>query len=152
MTARAVSLLPGACIRLPSGFLSCARPGWRFLRDVFPGHHQRASERRRVSLRKAHTGGAAFAPSAGHGTENFRLSLDQHGLLLRRQLDHAPVRIGIAEGSEDALPHAEIRRAVMRAFDALGKAESDLAEAGDGHAPYIVRCGAVCSNSRKGCA
>src|SRR5438132_90622 len=116
MTARAVSLLSAASMRLPSGFLSRAWRGPRFFGDVLPGHGQRALQRGRTGLRKPHIGGAALAPSARHGTENFRLGLDQHRLLLDRQLDHAPVFIGIAERREDALLHAEIACSMMRAF------------------------------------
>ena len=75
--------------------------------------------------------------------QNFRpgvlkkYGLDHDSLLLRRQLHHAPIPVGIAERCKDALADAEVGGAVMRAFDHLGQAQRCAAEAICGHGHQV---------------
>ena len=60
-----------------------------------PRHGQRALQRHRIGPGELYIGAAASAPSAWHRTEDFRLRLDRHGLLPRRQLHQLRVlRLG----------------------------------------------------------
>jgi hypothetical protein len=86
-----------------------ARPFERLRREVAPCKRKRASQRRGIGPGEPHIGVATLALSTGDGTEDFRLSLDQHGLLVGRQFYHAPIVVGIAERREDALADAKVR-------------------------------------------
>ena len=49
------------------------------------------------------------APRSAARMEDFGRPLDEGALLLRSQLDHAPVFVGIAEGGEDSAFDSEVR-------------------------------------------
>ena len=88
----------------------------------------RALQRRRVGLCEPDVGVALLAPATRNRAEYVGLGLDQHRLLLRRQLHRAPVFVGMAERRKDALSYAEIGLAVMRALHGIGKGECSPAK------------------------
>ena len=96
-------------------------------------------KRRLIGAREPHIGVALLAPSAGHGAEDIGLCLDKYRLLFWIKLDHAPVVVRIAERGKDALAHAKIGVSLVCAFDYLGQAQSNAAEAIDGTGTVTLR-------------
>jgi hypothetical protein len=54
-------------------------------------------------------------------------------MLVRRERDHSPLRVGIAERREDPAADAEIRMAVVGVLDGVFESECDAAESGRRH-------------------
>src|SRR5229473_3741346 len=109
----------------------------RLRRDVGPRQREGAEKRRLIGSREPHIGVALLAPSAGHGAEDIGLCLDKHGLLFWSELDRAPVVVRIAERGKDALAHAKIGVSLVCAFDYLGQAQSNAAEAIGRHGAHL---------------
>src|ERR1700730_2142666 len=101
----------------------------RLRRDVGPRQREGALKRRLIGARESHIGVALLAPSAGHGAEDIGLCLDKYRLLFWIKLDHAPVVVRITERGKDALARAKIGVSLVCAFDDLGQAQSNAAEA-----------------------
>ena len=77
------------------------------------------------------------------GNEHRGLGRNQHLLLLGRELHHAPVLVGIAQGGEDLAAGAEVGVAAMRSLDGAVERQRDLGERGRRHSAATAR--PICS-------
>src|SRR5919108_3216443 len=91
------------------------RLGWLH-RNSLSSHHQRAAHCRSVGGCEPQVGRATCAPRALHRTEDRRLGIAQDPLLVRRELDHRPLLVGMAHGREYLARHTEIWMAAMRSL------------------------------------
>jgi len=77
--------------------------------------------------------GAACAPAAFYGDEDFGEFFDEGGLLLGRKHEVAVALFDGGQGSEDAVAHAEVGIAHVGGFLGAFEGEGDAAEVGDVH-------------------
>ena len=72
--------------------------------------------------------GALPAPGSFHRLENARIVSNKFFLLVRPQLHHRPVLIGISEGRENFAADTKIGMMHVRRFNRFGKTQRQLAK------------------------
>ena len=82
---------------------------------------------------EVHVSGAAAAPAAGDGDEDFGEVFDEGGLLFGGDHDVAVAEFCGGECGEDAAADAEVGGAHMGAFFGAGEGEGEAAEVVDVH-------------------
>jgi len=82
---------------------------------------------------KAHMRGAPASPPALRGNKDAWLGADECLLLVRSQLKHTPILIGITKGREDLSANSEVRMPHVTNLASLGHAEGQASKAMNGH-------------------
>src|SRR5688500_13864664 len=94
---------------------------------VLPGQRHRLAQRLLIDGIEPDAGAAGSSPRTGFRRERLGIPAHEGRLLVRCELDHAGLHVGV-EGGEDASIRAEIRMAHVLFFHGPVQAERDAAE------------------------